>query len=92
MTRQGNRFQAQLLQQTPESPEEQTSSVEELSGPFRVSDQSSTPLARSQNLSLWSHFGISSLPGVFWYPKRGKKGPIEDRVDDDRFCLSDVHE
>ncbi|KAK9326719.1 hypothetical protein V1520DRAFT_109802 [Lipomyces starkeyi] len=62
-----------------ESPQEQTSSVEELSESSRASDQSSTPLARSQNPSLWSHFNISYLPGKLWYPKRGKKGPIEDR-------------
>ncbi|KAK9252428.1 hypothetical protein V1507DRAFT_461450 [Lipomyces tetrasporus] len=58
---------------------EQSSSVEELWGSSRVSDQSSTPLTKSQNLSLWSHFSINNLPGKLWYPKRGKKGPIEDR-------------
>ncbi|KAK9320733.1 hypothetical protein V1517DRAFT_328539 [Lipomyces orientalis] len=55
-----------------------SSSVEELSESSRVSDQSSTPLANSQSLSLWSHFTISYLPGKLWYPMRGKKGPIED--------------
>ncbi|KAK9252860.1 hypothetical protein V1507DRAFT_460473 [Lipomyces tetrasporus] len=53
--------------------QEQSSSVEEPSESSRVSDQSSTPLAKSQNLSLWSHFSISYLPGKLWYPKRGKK-------------------
>ncbi|KAK9489889.1 hypothetical protein V1508DRAFT_458196 [Lipomyces doorenjongii] len=59
--------------------QEQISSVKELPESSRVSDQSSTPPTKSQNLSLWSHFSINSLPGKLWYPKRGKKGPIEDR-------------
>ncbi|KAK9492331.1 hypothetical protein V1508DRAFT_404797 [Lipomyces doorenjongii] len=59
--------------------QEQISSVEELPESSRISDQSSTPPTKSQNLSLWSHFSINSLPGKLWYPKRGKKGPIEDR-------------
>ncbi|KAK9249959.1 hypothetical protein V1507DRAFT_469045 [Lipomyces tetrasporus] len=58
--------------------QEQSSSVEELWESSRISDQSSTPLTKSQN-SLWSHFSINYLPGKLWYPKRGKKGPIEDR-------------
>ncbi|KAK9258698.1 hypothetical protein V1519DRAFT_356565, partial [Lipomyces tetrasporus] len=36
-------------------PQEQSSSVEELWESSRISDQSSTPLTKSQN-SLWSHF------------------------------------
>ncbi|KAK9342243.1 hypothetical protein V1522DRAFT_41511 [Lipomyces starkeyi] len=62
-----------------ERHQEQTSSVEGLSESSRVSDQSSIPLAKSQNPSLWSHFSISYLPGKLLYPKRGKRGPIEDR-------------
>ncbi|KAK9244132.1 hypothetical protein V1506DRAFT_440706, partial [Lipomyces tetrasporus] len=58
--------------------QEQSSSVEELWESSRISDQSSTPLTKSQN-SLWSHFSINYLPGKLWYPKRGKKAPIEDR-------------
>ncbi|KAK9346079.1 hypothetical protein V1522DRAFT_339973, partial [Lipomyces starkeyi] len=61
-----------------ESPQEHALSVDELLDTSRLSDLSSNP-AKSQNLSLWSHFDISSVPGKLWYPKRGKKGPIEDR-------------
>ncbi|KAK9319643.1 hypothetical protein V1517DRAFT_240717, partial [Lipomyces orientalis] len=33
---------------------------------------------RTQNQVLWAQFTVSLLPGMMWWPKRGK-GPVEDR-------------
>jgi hypothetical protein len=65
--------------QTSDTCHEETSSVEELPESSGVSGESSAHLDKNQNLSLWSNFSVSELPGKLWYPKRGKKGPIVDR-------------
>ncbi|KAK9234921.1 hypothetical protein V1525DRAFT_349289 [Lipomyces kononenkoae] len=65
--------------QTSDNSREETSSVEELPETSLVSGEPSTQLDKNQNLSLWSNFSVSDLPGKLWYPKRGKKGPIVDR-------------
>ncbi|KAK9319307.1 hypothetical protein V1517DRAFT_349205 [Lipomyces orientalis] len=62
-----------------DSAQEQVLSIVEISETSRLSDRSSTPQVRSHNPSLWSYFNVSSLPGKLWYPKRGKKEPVEDR-------------
>ncbi|KAK9234610.1 hypothetical protein V1525DRAFT_391259, partial [Lipomyces kononenkoae] len=49
--------------QTSDNSREETSLVEELPKTSRVSGEPSTQLDKNQNLSLWSNFSVSDLPG-----------------------------
>jgi hypothetical protein len=73
---------SQLTQnRTPpsESPGERALSLDGLSEISQFSKQSLNALSRTQNASLWAQFDVTPLPGKLWWPKRGKRDPLEDR-------------